>query len=104
MDENVDIGSVTSAARSASRVLAGASPARKNAALEAIASALVERAGEILAGNASDMERGRANGMAEGLLDRLELTSERLGAIAASVREVAALPDPVGEEIGRAHV
>ncbi len=99
MDENVDIWAVTSAARSASRVLAGASPARKNAALEAIASALVERAGDILAGNARDMERGRANGMAEGLLDRLELTSGRLQAIAASVREVTALPDPVGEVV-----
>ncbi|WP_424467784.1 glutamate-5-semialdehyde dehydrogenase [Pseudoclavibacter helvolus] len=83
-------------ARASSRVLAQATRAQKDGALLALADALVAAAPEILAGNAQDLERGRASGMSGGLLDRLALDEPRIHAIAASLREVAALPDPVG--------
>ncbi len=89
--------SVCAHAREASRALAGASRARKDEALEAIAAALEAGSAEILAANAADLERGRADGLAEGLLDRLRLDDARIAAIAAAVRHVASLPDPVGE-------
>ncbi|WP_022867989.1 glutamate-5-semialdehyde dehydrogenase [Schaalia vaccimaxillae] len=95
--ETVDISALTDAARTAARFLATASSGRKNQALEAIATAITERADEILAANAEDMARGRAEGMTDALLDRLELTQTRIRSIAGAVREVAALPDPVGQ-------
>ncbi|MDO4792523.1 MAG: glutamate-5-semialdehyde dehydrogenase [Buchananella hordeovulneris] len=87
------------AARVAARQLATATAAQKNAALASIASALLAQEEEILAGNAVDLEAAKAAGMAPGLQDRLLLTDERLAAIAASIGEVAALPDPVGEVV-----
>ncbi len=84
-------------AKDASRVLATATRAVKDAALGAMADALVSEAAPILAANAKDLERGREAGMAPGLLDRLELSEERIGAIAVALRDLAALPDPVGE-------
>ncbi|PPG29502.1 glutamate-5-semialdehyde dehydrogenase [Pseudoclavibacter sp. RFBB5] len=83
-------------ARASSRVLARATRAQKDGALLALADALVAASPEILAGNALDLERGRASGMSGGLLDRLALDDARIRAIADSLREVAALPDPVG--------
>ena len=53
----------------------------------------------IVAANAEDLDRGRADGISDGLLDRLALTPARIEAIAGSLREVAALPDPVGEVV-----
>ncbi|MCI6411259.1 MAG: glutamate-5-semialdehyde dehydrogenase [Schaalia hyovaginalis] len=97
MDDTPDISGRTDAARRAARALATAKTAVKNAALEAIAAAIVERAEEILAANARDLEKGREEGMSEGLLDRLALDGSRIAAIADAVREVKALPDPVGE-------
>ena len=85
--------------REASRALATASRTVKDAALLAAADALVGATGEIEAANARDLERGRRDGLAEGLLDRLRLDAERVLAIAEAVREVAALPDPVGEVV-----
>ncbi|MDC4233129.1 glutamate-5-semialdehyde dehydrogenase [Actinomyces sp. B33] len=96
-DTTVDISALTDAARAASRVLSRARSGRKNDALAAIAAALVDRSGMILDANAQDVERGRAAGMSDGLLDRLALDEARLRSIAASVRDVAALPDPVGQ-------
>lgn len=64
-----------------------------------MADALVAADAEIVAANAVDLERGQANGLKPGLLDRLTLTTARIGAIADALREVAALPDPVGEVI-----
>ncbi|HEY8720755.1 glutamate-5-semialdehyde dehydrogenase [Pengzhenrongella sp.] len=84
-------------AKVASRSLATATRATKDAALLALADALVAATDEIVAANAEDLERGRANGTSEGLLDRLTLNPERLVAIADALRELAALPDPVGE-------
>ena len=84
-------------AKAASRVLATANRAEKDAALHAMADALIAESARILEANARDVERGRADGMASGLLDRLALTEERVAKISAALRELAALPDPVGE-------
>lgn len=94
-----DISSVTSASRVAARRFARATTREKNTVLEAIATAVVEHAPEILEANAADLERGRTNGMSEGLLDRLALDVPRLEGIARAVREVIALPDPVGRVV-----
>ena len=84
-------------AKTAARSLATATRATKDAALLACADALIAASDEIIAANALDLQRGRDSGMSAGLLDRLELTTERVASIAAALREVAALPDPVGE-------
>src|SRR5690242_2475065 len=86
-------------AKRASRVLARLDTASKDAALEAIAASLEERAPEIMAANARDMEAGREHGLGEALLDRLQLDRQRLGGIAQAVRKIVALADPVGEAI-----
>ncbi len=85
------------AARRASRTLATLGSGVKDRALRAIADALLERDGEILEANGSDLEAGRDNGLSGALLDRLALDRRRLEAIAAGVRKIAELPDPVGE-------
>jgi glutamate-5-semialdehyde dehydrogenase len=87
------------AARDASRTLARLDSATKNAALLAIADALEARTPEILEANARDMEAGRESGLSAALLDRLALDEARVAGIAAGVRSIAALPDPVGEVI-----
>ena len=79
--------------------IATATRAVKDAALHALADALVTRAADIVTANAEDTARGRANGMSPGLLDRLTLTEERIAKIADALRELAALPDPVGEVV-----
>jgi len=85
------------AARNAARALARLSAAQRNRAILNIAGGLLEREGEILAANGKDMEAGRRAGLSEALLDRLLLTHERLEGMAADVRQVASLPDPLGE-------
>lgn len=97
--ETVDISALTAASRFAARRFARASTREKNAVLEAIATAVVAHAPQILQANSADLERGRANGMSEGLLDRLALSVPRLEAIASAVRDVIALPDPVGRVV-----
>jgi glutamate-5-semialdehyde dehydrogenase len=89
------------AAKKASRTLAGASTQAKNAALEATARLLEERSAEILEANAGDLADERAAGLSEALLDRLALSADRVAAMAAGVRVVAELDDPVGEELER---
>ena len=84
------------AAKAASRSLAGASSAEKNAVLTGIGHALRERSGEISAANCADLENAEANGVPVTMLDRLRLDGERIGKIADSLAEIAALPDPVG--------
>jgi glutamate-5-semialdehyde dehydrogenase len=93
------VADVCAAARDASRVLARLDGATRTAALFEMADALERRADEILEANARDMQAGAAADIGAALLDRLELTPERLAAIAADVRVVAGLPDPVGETI-----
>ncbi len=87
------------AAQRASRRLATLDSGAKDAALEAIAAALEDRAPEILEASARDVEAGRAAGLTPALLDRLGLDGRRLADMAAGVRKIAALPDPVGEVI-----
>lgn len=84
------------AAKNAERVLAVAGTARKDAALEAVAGALEERAGEILAANALDMQAARQAGMRPSLQDRLALDEARVQGVVDGVRQVKALPDPIG--------
>lgn len=69
----------------------------KNSALEAVASALVDRTDQILAANDKDYEIAKQGGMAEGLLDRLKLTPARIEAMAEGLRQIVLLEDPVGE-------
>jgi glutamate-5-semialdehyde dehydrogenase len=86
-------------AKRASRSLAGLGAATKDAALEAIAAALLERTGEILDANSRDLDAGRESGLSAALLDRLALDERRVAEMAAGVRKIAALPDPIGEVI-----
>src|SRR6478672_250112 len=84
-------------ARVASRRLALMSRAEKDAALLQLADAVDAAAAEVIAANGEDLERGRAKGMSESLQDRLRLDDARVAAVAQALRDVAALPDPVGE-------
>lgn len=93
------VTAVARRAKAASRSLATATSGTKDSALHALADALVAKGKEILAANATDVERGRESGLSEGLVDRLTLTTARIDDIAAALREVAALPDPVGEVV-----
>jgi glutamate-5-semialdehyde dehydrogenase len=86
-------------ARVASTVLATAPRKVKDAALLAMADALVAGTGQIIAANEEDLAAGRAGGMSEALLDRLALSEQRIGGMAAGLRQVAGLPDPVGEVV-----
>jgi len=93
------VDDVCLAARDAARVLAGIDGATRTAALHALAAALEQRAGEILAANDRDMEAGADEGLSAPLLDRLKLDERRLAQIASDVRTIAGLPDPVGETL-----
>ena len=86
-------------ARRAARSLATVTTAQKNAGLAAIADAIEGAIPQIVEANALDLQRGREGGMAEGLLDRLLLDETRLRGLAGAVRDVIALPDPVGEVV-----
>ncbi|HET7487625.1 MAG TPA: glutamate-5-semialdehyde dehydrogenase [Acidimicrobiales bacterium] len=86
-------------AKAASRALARASAAEKDAALHAAADLLVERAGEVLEANEADVERAVEAGTTATVVDRLRLDGRRVQAMAAGLREVAALADPVGEVV-----
>ncbi len=86
-------------AKRAARPLATLDTATKDAALGAIADALDARVDEILEANAADLEDGRAAGLDAALIDRLSLDEGRVHQMAAGVRDIIALPDPVGEEI-----
>ncbi|MDT3396987.1 glutamate-5-semialdehyde dehydrogenase [Streptomyces sp. B1866] len=86
-------------ARSAATDLAPLPRAAKDDALLAMADALEVRTKEIVEANATDVERARAAGTSEAIIDRLTLTPERVRAIASDVRDVVALPDPVGEVV-----
>jgi glutamate-5-semialdehyde dehydrogenase len=84
-------------ARDAAAGLAPLPRAAKDAALHAVADALVASASEIVKANEADVARARENGTSEYMIDRLSLTPARIASIAEAVRKVAALPDPVGE-------
>ncbi|MGV1007464.1 MAG: glutamate-5-semialdehyde dehydrogenase [Dermatophilaceae bacterium] len=93
------VADLATRARAAARRLGLLSRAEKDAALHAVADALDAAVPDVLAANARDLARGRDRGMPEGLLDRLLLDEPRVRQIAEAVREVAALPDPVGEVV-----
>ena len=86
-------------ARTAARVLATTHRGAKDAALAAMADALLAGEGAILAANAEDTESARGQGTAEALIDRLTLTSARVRGMADGLRQLAALPDPVGDVV-----
>jgi glutamate-5-semialdehyde dehydrogenase len=90
---------ICAGAKRASRELGMLGSGVKNAALHRIADALVERTPEILEANRLDLEAGRGSGLGAALLDRLTLDERRIDAMAQGVRQIAALPDPVGEVI-----
>ncbi|MGH2711169.1 MAG: glutamate-5-semialdehyde dehydrogenase [Actinomycetota bacterium] len=85
------------AARHAARKLASVPTEGKRAALLAMADALEARAGEIVEANKADVERARAGGATAAVIDRLSLDPERISTIADGLRQVAELPDPVGD-------
>ncbi len=84
-------------AKAASRVLATASTAAKDDALRGAADLLVARTAEILEANATDVARAEADGVSATVVDRLRLTDARIESMAGGLRQVAGLPDPVGE-------
>src|SRR6266516_4887352 len=90
---------ICTTAKGAARRMATLDTRTKDRALEAIAAALEARVDEVLEANAGDLEDGRAAGLDAALLDRLALDPERVRQIAAAVRDILALDDPVGEEV-----
>ena len=94
---SAEIHEIGERARKAARLLGGLGADAKNKALFAMADTILARQAEILAANARDLEAGRAAGLSEPLLERLTLSGPRLAGIAADVRSVAGLHDPVGE-------
>ena len=90
------IAAVTKAARTAQKSLASASRADKDAALAAMAQAIDTNRAVILEANATDLQRGRQEHTAEAMLDRLELTDERIDGLVSALGDLAALPDPIG--------
>ncbi|MFC3680386.1 glutamate-5-semialdehyde dehydrogenase [Bacterioplanoides pacificum] len=97
MDVTEYMKSLGGNARKASRAVARASTQDKNAALLAIADAITAQRDTLKAANQRDMQRGRDNGLDAALLDRLELTDDRIDTMIEGLHQVAALPDPVGE-------
>jgi glutamate-5-semialdehyde dehydrogenase len=86
-------------ARAAARVLSKSSAQQRNAGVLAMADSILTASADILTANSVDLAAGREKGLSSAMLDRLTLTQKRVEAMAAGVREVAALPDPVGEVI-----
>jgi len=84
-------------ARAAARLIARADTGAKNTALNAMADAIESAAAELGAENRKDLDAGAQNGLSEAMLDRLALTPERITAMAEGLRQIASLPDPVGE-------
>src|SRR4029453_17102586 len=99
MDLTATIHDYGRRARAAARQLRRCSSEQKNRGLLAMAHRIVSMQGEILAANAQDVEKAQADGLSAAMIDRLTLSPKRLGAMAEGVRQVAALPDPVGETL-----
>ncbi|RUQ97177.1 glutamate-5-semialdehyde dehydrogenase [Labedella endophytica] len=87
------------AARAASIVLATSTGQQRRSALLAVADAIEARSGDVVDANALDLANGREIGLSTALLDRLALSLERVGSLSASVREIASLPDPLGQTV-----
>jgi glutamate-5-semialdehyde dehydrogenase len=93
------IGAAATRAREAARVLRTLPTETKDAALAAMAEALLERADEVLAANAADVEAAAADGTPASVIDRLRLDPARLAGVADALRQLIALPDPVGDVV-----
>jgi glutamate-5-semialdehyde dehydrogenase len=100
MDIQTYMHAIGRAARAASREMARADTARKNRALAAMALAIERDCARLLAANGQDMAAAREAGLASALLDRLSLSAKTVAAMAEGLREIAKLPDPVGEVTG----
>jgi len=99
MDVTAHVEAKARAAKEAARSLALAPTRTKNEALAQMARGLEEKAAAVLDANRSDLERARSAGLTRAFLDRLALTDGRIEEMAAGLRQVAALPDPVGETV-----
>jgi glutamate-5-semialdehyde dehydrogenase len=99
MSTETEVLEVARRGREASHGLALATRADKDRALHAMADALLSRSAEVLAANTEDVERAESDGTPANIVDRLRLTPERLEAMAQGLRDVAGLPDPVGEVV-----
>src|SRR5688500_10888869 len=98
-DHEAGVREVATRARTASHDLALATRATKDAALHAMADALLAQASAVLAANAEDVARAEEAGTPAHIIDRLRLTDDRLTAMAGGLRDVAGLADPVGEVV-----
>ena len=87
-------------AKEASRSIARLTSTEKGRMLESIAQAIETGAARIIAANARDIEQGRQSGIGDALIDRLRLDERRVASLASAVRDIAALPDPIGRVIG----
>ncbi|UXY15601.1 glutamate-5-semialdehyde dehydrogenase [Chitiniphilus purpureus] len=96
MDIQLYMREVGQRARTASRAMAKADTAAKNRALNAIADAIVRDAAALKAANEQDMAQARADGLEPALLDRLQLTEKTIATMAEGLRQIATLPDPIG--------
>jgi len=99
MDVKAYCRQVVREARKASRSLAAATTDQKNAVLEAMARSILDGRAELKEQNALDLDAGRAAGLSEAMLDRLQLTDGRIDEMAGAIRTVAGLKDPVGRTI-----
>jgi len=99
MDVAAQVEAKARAAKAAARILALASTRVKNEALHQMARGLEEKAATVLDANRSDLERARGAGLTRAFVDRLTLTEGRLEEMAAGLRQIGALPDPVGETV-----
>ena len=97
IDQSQYVRNCGMAARTASRIVAQASTRQKNEALLAMAQAIVAGQSRILEQNHLDVAAGKQQGLADALLDRLELTPDRVASMVQGLQQVASLPDPVGE-------
>src|SRR5690625_47398 len=93
------IAAITSAARTAQKSLAGASRAEKDAALASMAKAIDTNRAQILEANATDLQRGKDNNTPAAMLDRLELTDDRIDGLVSALGDLAGLPDPIGNVV-----
>ena len=97
----INLTAMATAAKNATRQMAHASTKSKNIALKDIARSLERSQKDILSANEQDINEGQNNGLSSALIDRLTLTPERLGSMAADVINIASLPDPIGERFDR---
>ena len=93
------IAAITKAARQAQKSLAGASRADKDTALAAMANAIDTNRAKILEANATDLDRGKENNTPAALLDRLQLTDDRIDGLVSALGDLASLPDPIGNVV-----